>query len=66
MRWLIKFRQQQKHCCPPSDYWIVRTREVEAEDLEQAIAQLKKHWRVQWEFEIKEIKEITDEQNQGE
>lgn len=60
MKWQVTFRQAQKNCCPPKEYWIVRTEIVETNSAEQAEQQIIHAWRYNHKIEIKSVKEIKD------
>ena len=62
MQWQVTFRQQQKNCCPPGKYWIVRNEVVEAESAESAEQQVVNSWRYNHSIEIKNVLRIDDEQ----
>lgn len=66
MRYLVRFRQLQKTCCPPAEYWLARTEIVEADSKQQAEQMVLQGWRFNRTIEIKTIEEINDEQEQGE
>lgn len=65
MKWQVRFRQKQPVCCPPSDYWIVRTEVVTADSSEQAAQQVLRAWRYNHTIEIKTVEEINDDQEKG-
>ena len=60
MRWKITFRQEQKNCCPPGKYWLVRHQEIEADSEEQAVEKLKHEWRYNHKIEIKQVTRINN------
>ncbi len=65
MLYQVRFRQRQLNCCPPKEYWVVRSETVEAESAEAAGLAVQHAWRYNHAIEIKTIKEINDEQEKG-
>jgi len=65
MLYQVRFRQRQRNCCPPGEYWVVRTETVEADTADSAEQQVKRGWRFNHEIEIKSVKEIKDDQEKG-
>ena len=65
MKWRVRFRQKQKVCCPPKDYWLVRSEIVEADGEQQAREKLQHSWRYNHEIEIKTVEEIKDDTEKG-
>lgn len=61
MKWLVKFHQEQKHCCPPGRYWIARKEIVETESADQARQQVLDAWRYNHKIEIKTVEEYKDD-----
>ena len=59
--WSVTFRQEQRNCCPPGKYWIVRKEVVEASSAEAAEAEVRKRWRYNHSIDIKDIIRIEDE-----
>ena len=64
MKWRIVFRQEQRNCCPPGQYWIVRQEVVEADSAELAQAELIRSWRYNHGITIKTVERIEDEQGE--
>lgn len=61
MKWSVTFRQEQRNCCPPGKYWIVRKELIEAPSAEEAGAEVQKRWRYNHSIEIKDITRVEDE-----
>ena len=61
MKWLVRFNQQQSHCCPPGKYWIVRTTVVDSDSAEQAADKVVTAWRYNQKIEIKSVEEYKDD-----
>ncbi len=62
MKWSVAFRQEQRNCCPPREFWIVRKEVVEAPSAESAEAEVKRRWRYNHSIEIQSVTRIEDEQ----
>jgi hypothetical protein len=60
--WTVSFRQEQRNCCPPRKYWIVRKEVVEAPSADLAEAEVKRRWRYNHSIEIQSITRTNDEQ----
>lgn len=65
MKWLVKFSQEQRNCCPPSSYQIVRTTVVDADTAEQAQQEVLKNWQYNRKITIKSVEEYKDGKQQG-
>lgn len=61
MKWLVRFHQQQSHCCPPGKYWIARTAVVDSDSAEQAAEEVLTAWRYNHKIEIKSVEEHKDD-----
>ena len=56
MKYVVQFRVQQHQCCPAKFYWVGKTVEVEADNIEQAEQRIRELTQTQV-VEIKTIKE---------
>jgi len=61
MKWLVRFNQEQRNCCPPSAYQIARNVVVEADTAEQAQQQVLTEWRYNHKIKIKNVEEYKDD-----
>ena len=61
MKWLVRFNQQQPHCCPPGKYWIARTTVVDSDSAEQAADEVLTAWRYNQKIEIKSVEEYNND-----
>ncbi len=61
MKWRVTFAQEQRNCCPPGKYWIVRTQTVEADSQDQAVQEIENAWRYNHKIMIKRVEEYKDE-----
>ncbi len=62
MKWSVSFRQEQRNCCPPRTFWIVRKEVVEASSADLAEAEVKRRWRYNHSIDIQQTVRIEDEQ----
>lgn len=60
MKWRVRFGHEQHQCCPDLYYWVVHTREVEAESEQQARDQIINAWGWDGRVEIKQVEEINE------
>lgn len=65
MKWSVTFSQEQRNCCPPSVYQIVRTTVVDADTAEQAQQEVLKNWQYNRKITIKSVEEYKDGKQQG-
>jgi hypothetical protein len=65
MKWTVTFSQEQRNCCPPSKYQIVRTTVVDADTAEQAQQEVLKSWQYNRKITIKSVEEYKDGKQQG-
>jgi hypothetical protein len=61
MKWLVRFNQQQQHCCPPGKYWIARTTVIDSDSAEQAAEEVLTAWRYNQPIEIKSVEEYNND-----
>ena len=58
IKWSVTFRQEQRNCCPPGWYWIVRNEVVEAPSAEEAGVEVQRRWRYNHSIDIKDITRV--------
>ena len=61
MKWLVRFNQEQRNCCPPGAYQRARQVVVEADTAEQAQQQVLTEWRYNHKIKIKDVVELKED-----
>jgi predicted nucleic acid-binding Zn ribbon protein len=61
MKWLVRFHQQQYHCCPPGKYWVAKSTVIDSDSAESAVKEVLDAWRYNHKIEIKSVEEYNND-----